>query len=274
MRNNNSPLISAKDLLQRMNDENLIIVDASNGKESKKRYEKEHILDAIHVDLETQLSSIKKDPTNGGRHPLPKEEVFAITLSSLGIHPYHDVVIYDDNNGGVAAARFWWMLKSYGHKNVQVLNGGLTSAKSAGITMSSEVRKIEKTEYPISNWNLPLIEMNDVEKASLDSKSLIIDVRSPERYAGINEPIDLKAGHIPSAINIPFAENMGEDGKFKSIEEIKEMYASVLDAKNEIIIHCGSGVTACHTILALNSAGFDFPKLYVGSWSEWSRREV
>ncbi len=267
------PLISTKELARIIDNENIIIFDASNGKGSKEHFDKEHISGAIHIDLETELSAIEKDPKNGGRHPLPHPNDFAETLSLKGLKPNDHVVIYDDNNGGIAAARFWWMLKSYGHVNVQVLNGGFTAAKKNGIPMDSERIKSIKSDYPISNWNLPTIDMNEVKIASENVNSLIIDVRNPERYGGISEPIDKKAGHIPSAINIYYFNNMAEDGLFKSSEELVEMYQRTLLNKEEVILHCGSGVTACHTILALNIAGFPFPKLYVGSWSEWSRRE-
>jgi len=271
---NYSPLISTEELAKIIGNENVLIFDASNGKDSGERYEKEHIHGAIHVDLETELSSIEKDPKNGGRHPLPQPIDFAKTLSLKGLKSANHVIIYDDNNGGIAAARFWWMLKAFGHSKVQVLNGGLSSAKKNGIPTDTERVHTVKSNYPISNWSLPTIDVNDVKRASESVNSLIIDVRKPERYSGISEPIDKKAGHIPSAINIYYFDNMAENGLFKTSEEIKEMYTEVLESKNEIIVHCGSGVTACHTILALHSAGFPFPKLYVGSWSEWSRREV
>ena len=268
-----SPLISTKELAKIIENENVFIFDASNGKDSKKRYENEHLRGAIHMDLETELAAIEKDPKNGGRHPLPHPKDFAETLSIKGLRPNNHVIIYDDNNGGIAAARLWWMLKAFGHAKVQVLNGGYSAAKKNGVPIDAEKVITEKSDYPLSNWNLPTIDINGVKIASKNVNSLIIDVRKPERYGGITEPIDKKAGHIPSAINIYYFDNMAEDGLFKSSEELSEIYQDKLMNKEEVILHCGSGVTACHTILALNSAGFPFPKLYVGSWSEWSRRE-
>ncbi len=268
-----SPLISVKDFFSIMNEKEIVIIDASNGKGSKERFFVEHITNAIHVDLETQLSTPTEDASVGGRHPLPSEEKFAKVLSSLGVSPGSKVIIYDDNNGGIASARFWWMLIAFGHEKVQVLNGGFKKAKEFDVPLSSAVSEVNPTNYPVRNWNLPTVTFEEMKKASKNENALIIDVRSPERYAGITEPIDKKAGHIPSAINLPYADNMNEKGLFKSPEELKEMYAPLFKKHKEVIVHCGSGVTACHTILAMKSAGLSFPKLYVGSWSEWSRRE-
>jgi thiosulfate/3-mercaptopyruvate sulfurtransferase len=206
---------------------------------------------------------------------LPKIETFAKTLTDLGISKDKHVIIYDDNNGSNAAARFWWMLKSVGHNKVQVLNGGLNHAKNANFPMSSKVEYINRTSesYHISNWNLPTIEINEVERISHDLNYLVVDVRSKERYEGKNEPIDLIAGHIPGAINIPFTENLDENGLFLKPDALRKIYEPIFkEIKTEnIIVHCGSGVTACHTLLALNYADMEIPKLYVGSWSEWSR---
>ncbi len=268
-----SPLISVEELARIIDDKNTFIFDASNANGSKERYQKEHIQGAIHVNLETELSAIEKNPKFGGRHPLPKPNIFAKVLSKKGLKPEHLVVIYDDNNGGIAAARFWWMLKAVGHQKVQVLNGGYEKAKSFKISIDDSIVALNETNYPISDWKLPIIDIDGVELASKNENALIIDVRHPERYAGNNEPIDIKAGHIPSAVNFYYFDNMTEDGFFKTPDELKEIYQNLIKNKEEIILHCGSGVTACHTILAMNYAELPFPKLYVGSWSEWSRRK-
>ncbi len=268
----NSPLISIEDFKSIINDENTIVFDASNGKGSKERYQKEHIHGAIYIDLETELSAIEKDPQNGGRHPLPSSKVFCETLSNKGILPTHHIIIYDDNNGGIAAARFWWMLKSVGHEKVQVLNGGYLLAKKHGLPIDSVVKELGKSTYPVSDWKLPTVNFQQVMVATENKPSVIIDVRAADRYEGVNEPIDKKAGHIPSAKNVHYFKNISEDGLFKSKNELIELYQAILMDKDEVIVHCGSGVTACHTILAMVSAGLPFPKLYVGSWSEWSRR--
>ncbi len=270
-----SPIIEVEMLLNIYKDADVLIFDVSNSKNAKANYNAAHLEGAFYIDLNTQLADIKSDVSIGGRHPLPKIETFARTLADLGISKDTHVIIYDDNNGSNAAARFWWMLKSVGHDKVQVLNGGLNHAKNANFPMSSKVEYINRTSesYQISNWNLPTIEINEVERISHDLNYLVVDVRTKERYEGKNEPIDLIAGHIPGAINIPFIENLDENGLFLKPDALRKIYEPIFkEIKTEnIIVHCGSGVTACHTLLSLNYADMEIPKLYVGSWSEWSR---
>lgn len=270
-----SPIIQVSELKKLHKSENVILVDVRNGKNAKSDYEAKHLEGAIFLDLNTQLSEIKQDLSIGGRHPLPKIENFAETLSSIGITQESHVVIYDDKNGSNAAARFWWMLKSIGHHKVQVLNGGIQEAEKNTFPMSSKTEPIKKTEklYAIDNWKLQIAEIEYVEKVSQSKNHLLIDVRSAERYNGETEPIDLIAGHIPGAINIPFAENLDENGLFLAPDLLKQKYEKLfgnVEIEN-VIFHCGSGVTACHSLLAISYAEMEIPKLYVGSWSEWSR---
>jgi thiosulfate/3-mercaptopyruvate sulfurtransferase len=265
-----SPIIKVSDLSVMLGHPDLVVIDASNGTDARSNYLSEHINEAQFVGLNTQLADIKKDASKGGRHPLPSLKQFSHVLAGLGISPESHVVIYDDNSGANAAARFWWMLKAINHQKVQVLDGGLHAAKKYGIAMSHRVKSSIKSDpYSISKWILPITRIDEVEKAMQDDSRTIIDVRSSPRYNGETEPIDLIAGHIPSAINIPFSENLDEHGLFLSPAVLREKYDKVIN--NETIIHCGSGVTACHTLLAIAYAGLDIPKLYVGSWSEWSR---
>ncbi|MBF2707612.1 sulfurtransferase [Flavobacterium soyangense] len=271
---NISPIIQAQELLTLYKSENLIIVDVSNGKNAKLNYEAKHLEGAIFIDLNTQLAEINDDLSIGGRHPLPKIENFAKTVSNLGISPKSHIIIYDDKNGSNASARFWWMLKSIGHEKVQVLNGGIQEAEKNNFPISSKTEIINKTEtYKVTNWKLKIAEIEEVEKVSQNENHIVIDVRDAERYNGEIEPIDLIAGHIPGAINVPFTENLDENGLFLSPNLLKEKYEKIfgnVEAEN-IIVHCGSGVTACHSLLAIAYAGLEIPKLYVGSWSEWSR---
>ncbi|WP_194974018.1 sulfurtransferase [Aquiflexum lacus] len=267
-----SPIISPEALLDLKKNKMFILIDASFGKSN---YLNKHLKGALHVDLNTELSDIKEDFANGGRHPLPSEGQFCSLLSRLGISPESHVVVYDDKNGSNAASRFWWMMKSIGHPKIQVLDGGLDAAIKAGITIArGENTEPIPSSYPKQNeWILPEADLSEVEKVSLDKDYLVIDVRESERYNGVKEPIDLVAGHIPGAVNIPFSLNLNPNGFFKSPEELKVLYSDILKNKpiSNIIVHCGSGVTACHTLLAFAHAGIEIPKLYVGSWSEWSR---
>jgi thiosulfate/3-mercaptopyruvate sulfurtransferase len=237
----------------------------------------EHLEGAFFVDLETQLADIKHDFSDGGRHPLPEIGTFARTLSDLGISENDHIVVYDDKHGANAAARFWWMLRSAGHEKVHVLNGGLGQAKKLNFPMRSgtEIAKKIEQPYQVDHWHLPTIDMNEVEKVSPDPNYMVIDVREKGRYDGIFEPIDLVAGHIPGAKNIPFSENLDENGLFLSPKVLEQTYSTKLGdiGPEKTIVHCGSGVTACHTLLAMAYAGMEIPKLYVGSWSEWSRND-
>src|SRR5690606_2105613 len=174
-------------------------------------------------------------------------------------------------------ARFWWMLKAIGHSKIQVLNGGLDAAVKAGFSISDKENAIVATDpYPAQPWVLPLALIEEVEEARQDDGCMVIDVREQERYLGEREPIDLVAGHIPGAINIPFNSNLNAEGFFLPPSLLIEKYGKLIGNRNseKVIIHCGSGVTACHTVLAMASAGMEIPKLYVGSWSEWSRNDL
>lgn len=261
--------------LKNLPTENLVILDARAGKDVYQNYLKKHIKGARFIDLDKDLAEIGEDAAFGGRHPLPEIKKFAETLSHLGISENSHIVIYDDKNGANAAARAWWMLKAFGLKNVQVLDGGFQNAGKYDLEFSSSEEVFEKADIIKKNkWLLALSAIEDVENELKSNGSTVIDVRDAYRYNGESEPIDLIAGHIPGAINIPFSENLDENGNFLAPEILKDKYSKLLEDKpGNLIIHCGSGVTACHTILALEYAGFEIPSLYVGSWSEWSRRE-
>ncbi|MFN3771793.1 sulfurtransferase [Cloacibacterium normanense] len=281
------PIITATELSEIFNQENLVILDARTGKDARENYLQNHIKGARFIDLDKDLAEIGEDAAFGGRHPLPKISKFAETLQNLGISEDSHIVVYDTSNGANAAARCWWMLKSFGVEKVQVLSGGFQTAEKAGIPLKSGEEIFEKTSFILKeNWSWPTSTLEEVEKEISENSAIVIDVRDAYRYRGESEPIDLVAGHIPGAINIPFSENLDENGAFLSPEILKEKYQQFLaDASpqlnmtKKLIIHCGSGVTACHTILALDYAGFvtlsgaEVPNLYVGSWSEWSRRE-
>lgn len=270
-----SPIINAEDLAN-LNQDNIVIVDAGSGGSAYEKYLQEHLDGALYVDINNDLAQIPKDARNGGRHPLPSLEKFTESLNGLGINQNSHVIVYDDKNASIAGARFWWMLKAAGVEKVQVLNGGIQKAKEKRLPVNSNpvtAKSVEK--IVLTQWKLPTVDINFIEEVSENPEYIVIDVREKDRYDGKTEPIDEVAGHIPGAINIPFKENLNEDGTFKSREVLYSKYEEVLKniPSNKIAVHCGSGVTACHTLLALDYAGFDIPNLYVGSWSEWSRNE-
>lgn len=268
------PVISPSEL-KNIPSENLIILDARAGKDSYEHYLDKHIKGARFIDLDRDLAQIGKDAAFGGRHPLPDIKKFAETLSRIGIDEGAHIVVYDDKSGANAAARAWWMLKAFGLDHVRVLDGGFQHAEREGLEFSSGEEVFAKANViRKEGWLLPVSSLETVENELVNYSSVVVDVRDAYRYRGESEPIDLIAGHIPGAINIPFSENLDENGHFLKPEVLREKYRDLLQGKPEhLIIHCGSGVTACHTILALEYAGFDTPSLYVGSWSEWSRRE-
>jgi len=249
-----------------------MLIDARN---PISKYENGHLAGAMHFDLDKQMADIKDDLSKGGRHPLPELSKFVELLAAVGIGPQHHVVIYDDMGGANAAARLWWMLRAVGHEQVQVLSGGFQEAVNQGMITNSKKELFPKAydKYEVEEWLLPIAGLDEVKEASKSGQQYIIDVRAAARYRGETEPIDLVAGHIPNAHNIPLTENLDEAGLFKSPEALRELYQPIQDrfGSDQIIVHCGSGVTACHTLLAMNYAGFDVSKLYVGSWSEWSR---
>jgi thiosulfate/3-mercaptopyruvate sulfurtransferase len=271
-----SPLISPHELTAlTSSDPRLVILDA---RPSADDFARGHLRGAQHAALESQLSSARDpeaNPVHGGRHPLPPLERWLLQLGQWGITPASEVVIYDDQNGANAAARAWWMLRAVGHEKVAVVDGGFAAAKTAGFEVTTdESQSVATTPYPATQWSLPTVDADQVDLLRRDDQWRVLDVRAAARFRGETEPIDPIAGHIPGAINLPFDFNQNE-GRFRSPEELRETYRNLLgDVPAErLVVHCGSGVTACHTLLALESAGLTGASLYVGSWSEWCRND-
>lgn len=266
------PIISYAEFVALQKKENLVLIDAS----PKANYDDGHLESALHIDLDTELAAPTKNPSVGGRHPLPKVSQFIEVLNSKGINENTTVIIYDHASGANAAARFWWMLKAIGHKKVQVLNGGYQEAirNEHTFTKKVPVANVSKYSFSVSNWMLPQVTIGEMDLAINATDTVIIDVRDAFRYNGESEPIDLVAGHIPSAVNIPYKGNLDENGLFYKPEILKEKYQEFIKDKNQKIVYCGSGVSACHSLLAMSYAGFEIPTLYVGSWSEWSRARL
>jgi thiosulfate/3-mercaptopyruvate sulfurtransferase len=242
---------------------NTVILDAR----PRAAYEAGHVEGAIHADLETQLSA-KGDPAKGGRHPLPPIERWLAQVEEWGITPSTRVIVYDDADGANAAARAWWMLRATGHGNVEVLS---RSAVAASHRSGSELPKRRLAVAALLNWQLPTVTIDKVDRLRTDPEWRVLDVRSRERFRGETEPIDPVAGHIPGAINLPYTENIG-----KTPQQLREMYEELLQGvpPGHLVVHCGSGVTACQTLLALDRAGLHGASLYVGSWSEWCRSRL
>ncbi len=261
-------IVDVKWLKQQLDQPDVIILDCryslNEPSKGKKLYEAGHIPDARYLDLGEDLSGPVQ--VHGGRHPLPVISTFVNTISELGIDNQTKVIAYDDQ-GGMFAARLWWMLKYVGHEDVYILDGGYSAWVREGLSVTKEIPVVRKREFKPSLQHDMLVQMEDVLDKIHRPKTAIIDSRSEERYLGLHEPLDKKAGHIPSALHFFWAENVDEAGRWK--RENNERFENLRE-KDEFIIYCGSGVSACPNIIAMLEAGFTNVKLYAGSWSDWS----
>lgn len=274
-------LISASELNGILDQENLTIIDCRHAltdtESGRNAYKTAHIPNALFAHMDEDLSGeIIKGKT--GRHPFPPLEKMVKKLSDWGIDANSQVVVYDASHGGLAA-RLWFTLKWLGHENVAVLNGGWKYWTEQKLPTDAEIRIPTPTSFK-ANPNPELIVDVQFMEANINTPELIyIDSRGAERYRGAQEPIDPVAGHIPNAISAPFIENLGPDGLFLDKKSLAKRFIKLLEnqPKGNTIFYCGSGVTACHNLLAMHHLGITSPKLYPGSWSEWivdDRREV
>jgi thiosulfate/3-mercaptopyruvate sulfurtransferase len=265
-------IISAKDLIKNVNNDDFIIFDcrcdigdSSYGIEA---YNEGHIENSIFIDIDHDLASEKT--SDSGRHPLPDPRLFSEKLSQWGMSNNKQAVVYDDA-GGAFAGRMWWILKWLGHSNVAVLDGALGAWMSIGGKLTSKPTIFERAVFEPSPNNNMYVSIKDVEDAQYKMNKLIIDARSRERYLGIKDPVDPIAGHIPGAVSHPLGMNLDKNGHFKSPEELRHNFNKIIGdtVSSDIISMCGSGITACHNILALEICGIKDVTLFVGSWSEW-----
>ncbi|MEK5493499.1 sulfurtransferase [Paenibacillus sp. FSL R7-0297] len=268
------------------------------GRES---YEQEHIPGAVYLDLELDLSSPVTE--HGGRHPLPDPEVLAARLAKLGIGNDSRIVAYDDESG-MNAARLWWLLRYLGHEQVFILEGGFSQWKAEKYPVTGHQPVRVPSTFTANMQPHMLVEVEEVRRvsektagdgasigievgadagvdtgttaavaASLSAHPILIDSRANDRYHGRNETLDPVGGHIPGAVNYFWKDTQNADGSFKSADELAEHFAG-LNKNAEIIVYCGSGVTACPNVLALEKAGYKNVRLYAGSWSDWISYEV
>ncbi len=227
-----------------------------------------HVPGAIYASLEKDISA----PSTGtnGRHPLPPDLILAAAFSRWGIDRKTQVVAYDDNGGGYAA-RAWWCLRYLGHDRVALLDGGLPAWVEAGMPLrSGEEQRAPAKFRPAPRPGLR-IDASEIAASARTSRLRLIDARAPERYRGDEEPIDPVAGHIPAAVNHPWQSNLDAQGRFRPAAELRLEYLALLRGQppESAAVYCGSGVTACHDLLAMSYAGLDGARLYPGSWSEW-----
>jgi thiosulfate/3-mercaptopyruvate sulfurtransferase len=269
-----STLIQAEDLAALLGDARLRLFDCrfdlARPAYGRSAYHDEHVPGAIYADLNADLSA--PVTATSGRHPLPEPEQFAVRLRAWGVDADSRVVAYDDGNGAYAS-RLWWMLRWLGHDDVAVLDGGMRRWLQLGLPLSEDV----PTPAPGSFMARPRPGMAasaaEVLAAAASPVARVLDARAPERYRGEVEPIDQVAGHVPGARNHPFAASLDSQGRFLPPGALRDALAASLDgvAPASAIVYCGSGVTACHVLLALEHAGLGGARLYPGSWSEWCR---
>ncbi|MGE5170006.1 MAG: sulfurtransferase [Rudaea sp.] len=264
-------LISTEELAARLADPSLVIVDTRHeltqpawGEEA---YAKSHLPGARFAHLDRDLSAALTG--RNGRHPLPTPEAASAFFGSLGIDSSTQVVAYDQGNGHFAS-RLWWMLRWLGHDRVAVLDGGFAKWQREGRAVTAERPKIEATRFVPSHVR-PTVNAAGIAASLPRHDLLLLDARAAERYRGEVEPFDPVAGHIPGALNRPYARNVAADGTFRPARELRSEFEAMLHGRSadDVVHYCGSGVSACHNLLAMTIAGYPLTRLYPGSWSEW-----
>jgi thiosulfate/3-mercaptopyruvate sulfurtransferase len=243
--------------------------DLANAGWGRAQYLAGHVPGAVYASLDDDLSAT---PTGtNGRHPLPSDDALIAAFERLGIGNDTQVVAYDQDAGSYAS-RLWWLLRYAGHTSAAVLDGGFAKWAAEGRPLTAGPESRPHTRFQPSFKRDRIVSLDDVAKRREDGRTLLVDARAPERFEGRSETIDKAAGHIPGARNRFFRDNLAADGTMLPPAALREAFSSVLDgrAPHETVMYCGSGVTACHNLLAMAHAGLDGSALYTGSWSEWS----
>lgn len=263
---NVAPLLSAENVIAGLNEVRLL--DAT--KDGRAVFEGEHVKTARYIDLEDDLTG-EVDPANGGRHPLPTTDAWTATVKRLGITPSDHVVVYDRHGGGLAAARAWWMFRATGFA-CSVVDGGFDALQTAGAPLQTGRETSTPSAFlkPLQ-FASPQTTLSEVR----EGRALLVDARAEERFRGEHEPLDPIAGHIPGARNRFWKQNLDSRGHFLSPHVLREQWIALLAQQlpGDCVHQCGSGVTACHNLLALEIAGLFGGSLYVGSFSEWCHHE-
>lgn len=268
-----TPVIHAEELVSKL--DRVVLLDVRSVPDARGSYDAGHLPGARFVDLEHDLAT-HRDPKDGGRHPLPSPQEFGVALGRLGVTASTEVVAYDLAAGANAASRLWWMLRAIGHERVRVLDGLPATWERADLRMTRDPVEFEPAPaYVASEYRWPTADIDAVDAARTDAARLVLDARSRPRFRGEMEPIDPIAGHVPGAKNLFHLSLTDADGRLLEANAIADAVAAVAGdvPLDRAIVHCGSGVTACHLMLAIEHAGLSRPTLYVGSWSEWCRNE-
>lgn len=266
-------LIDAPALAELAHRRDILIVDCRHDLADPRRAEHEyaqgHIPGAVYADLNRDLSDLSKQDL--GRHPLSDVAAFSGVLARWGWTPDTPVVAYDAANGALAAARLWWMLRLAGAREVAVLDGGLQAWTAAGLPLSAELPQRTSTAVSVQFDPTQIVYTDALSQLLQNPQTLLIDARAAPRYRGEVEPIDYVAGHVPGARNRPFSENLAADGHFKTPSALRVEFEALLGshASVDVVNMCGSGVTACHNLLAMEHAGLIGSRIYAPSWSGW-----
>lgn len=266
-------LIDAATLHSHLDDPHWVVVDCRfslmDTEAGRRAYRESHLPGARYAHLDEDLSG-PITPTTG-RHPLPDPKRLTSRLGDWGIGPGIQVVAYDDLGGMLAAARLWWLLRWLGHEAVAVLDGGFPAWQKAGLPLTAALKTARPTVF--NGQPNDRLWLTAAQVLALPSESVVLDARTAARFRGEMEPIDPVAGHIPGAVNLPTEGNLTADGHFLPAAELRARFATVLGERSPtMVVHsCGSGVTACHNLLAMEAAGLHGSRLYPGSWSEWIR---
>ncbi|TAK77007.1 MAG: sulfurtransferase [Aquabacterium sp.] len=273
-------LITVADLAAHLQDPSWLVLDLrhdlADPQAGRAAFEQGHIPGSQHVNLDTDLSGARRERTSpggqrhdGGRHPLPSPEALRLRLQQLGVGDGTQVVAADAQ-GGMYAARLWWLLRWIGHAQVAVLDGGVPAWQAAGHELETGEGTPRKLGQLTHRPSLTRLADIDTVFANLQTQALqVVDARAPDRFRGENETLDPVGGHIPGAVNRFFRDNLAADGRFKSADELRAEWSPIVADPAQAVMQCGSGVTACHNLLALEVAGLGGAALYAGSWSDW-----
>ena len=265
-------IISAEDLNKNLNNENWFVFDCrfllKDPQGGRNKFNQGHIPSAQFADMDTDLSSAMTKTS--GRHPLPDPETFMQKLRSWGTSNHSQVVCYDDISGAFAA-RMWWLLNWVGHKDVAVLDGGIEQWTKAGLPLEQDTQARATGTFSGTANHAMWVGITFIQQQLAENKIKLLDARSTERFTAEDKKTDPVLGHIPGAESYPFSGNLNQEGVFLSASNLQDRFTPVFSGHSteQIISMCGSGVTACHNLLAMHVAGHPLPRLYVGSWSEW-----
>jgi thiosulfate/3-mercaptopyruvate sulfurtransferase len=269
-------LVSSETLLSQLNSPDWIVIDCrfslAAPEQGAYAYRHGHIPNARYAHLDWDLSSAIS--SQKGRHPLPNFDLLVQKLGNWGVSNHRQVVVYDDA-GGAFAGRLWWLLRMLGHDKVALVDGGFTLWQKQGYPVMTALPTIKPAAFRPYLQDESWLSASQVQDRLAAKTICLIDARTPERYRGEIEPIDPVAGHVPGAVNRPFQANLARSGEFLPAEQLRGQFNDLIGTlPPERVVHmCGSGVTACHNLLAMEHAGLTGSKLYAGSWSEWIRNK-